>query len=251
MKTPRSALDAGSPGGLRPSRRSAVPAFIVMDVMEAAAAREAQGHKVIHMEVGQPGTPAPARRARCRQARPGSRDPGLHGGPGVAGPACPHRRPLPAALRPRDRAGTGGGDDGVVGRLRAGVPGAVRRRRQGGAAVARLSLLPAYPDRAGPGPRAAHDRCRFALDADRGADRRGRQRARAWPASSSPARPIRPAPCWKAAGSPRSSRPAGATTCGWSPTRSTTGSPTACRRRPRWPTARTRSWSTASRNTSR
>ena len=59
MKTPRSALDAGSPGGLRPSRRSAVPAFIVMDVMEAAAAREAQGHKVIHMEVGQPGTPAP------------------------------------------------------------------------------------------------------------------------------------------------------------------------------------------------
>jgi aspartate/methionine/tyrosine aminotransferase len=59
MKTPRSALDAGSPDGLRPSRRSAVPAFIVMDVMEAAAAREAQGHKVIHMEVGQPGTPAP------------------------------------------------------------------------------------------------------------------------------------------------------------------------------------------------
>ena len=41
------------------SQRSAVPPFIVMDVMEAAAAREAQGHKVIHMEVGQPGTPAP------------------------------------------------------------------------------------------------------------------------------------------------------------------------------------------------
>ena len=45
--------------GLRASERSAVPPFIVMDVMEAAAAREAQGHKVIHMEVGQPGTPAP------------------------------------------------------------------------------------------------------------------------------------------------------------------------------------------------
>jgi aspartate/methionine/tyrosine aminotransferase len=44
---------------LRLSERSAVPPFIVMDVMEAAAAREAQGHKVIHMEVGQPGTPAP------------------------------------------------------------------------------------------------------------------------------------------------------------------------------------------------
>jgi aspartate/methionine/tyrosine aminotransferase len=31
-----------------------------MDVMEAAAAREARGLEVIHMEVGQPGTPAPA-----------------------------------------------------------------------------------------------------------------------------------------------------------------------------------------------
>ena len=51
-------MDAAA-GLLRPSRRSDVPAFIVMDVMEAAAAREAQGHKVIHMEVGQPGTAAP------------------------------------------------------------------------------------------------------------------------------------------------------------------------------------------------
>ncbi len=46
-------------GHLRASQRSAVPSFIVMDVMEAAAAREALGHHVIHMEVGQPGTPAP------------------------------------------------------------------------------------------------------------------------------------------------------------------------------------------------
>jgi aspartate/methionine/tyrosine aminotransferase len=45
--------------GLHVSARSDVPPFIVMDVMEAAAAREAKGHKVIHMEVGQPGTPAP------------------------------------------------------------------------------------------------------------------------------------------------------------------------------------------------
>src|SRR5262245_65544470 len=43
----------------RPSRRSEVAPFIVMDVMQAAAAREASGNKVIHMEVGQPGTPAP------------------------------------------------------------------------------------------------------------------------------------------------------------------------------------------------
>lgn len=44
---------------LRASRRSEIPSFIVMDVMQAAAEREAIGRKVIHMEVGQPGTPAP------------------------------------------------------------------------------------------------------------------------------------------------------------------------------------------------
>ena len=42
-----------------PARRSAVPPFIVMDVISAAARREAEGASVIHMEVGQPGTPAP------------------------------------------------------------------------------------------------------------------------------------------------------------------------------------------------
>jgi aspartate/methionine/tyrosine aminotransferase len=41
------------------SQRSAVDPFIVMDVMRAAAIKEASGAKVIHMEVGQPGTPAP------------------------------------------------------------------------------------------------------------------------------------------------------------------------------------------------
>ena len=43
-----------------PSRRSDVPAFMVMDVMAAAARLEAQGARVIHMEVGQPAAPAPA-----------------------------------------------------------------------------------------------------------------------------------------------------------------------------------------------
>jgi aspartate/methionine/tyrosine aminotransferase len=56
--------------GLQPSRRgAAIAPFIVMDVMQAAAEREAQGHGVIHMEVGQPGTPAPrAALARVAQA---------------------------------------------------------------------------------------------------------------------------------------------------------------------------------------
>ncbi|MCF6316641.1 MAG: aminotransferase class I/II-fold pyridoxal phosphate-dependent enzyme [Marinosulfonomonas sp.] len=42
------------------SSRSVVDPFIVMDVMEAARAAEAAGRHIIHMEVGQPGTAAPA-----------------------------------------------------------------------------------------------------------------------------------------------------------------------------------------------
>jgi aspartate/methionine/tyrosine aminotransferase len=45
---------------LQPSARSAVPPFMVMDVMAAAARLEAQGRRVIHMEVGQPAVGAPA-----------------------------------------------------------------------------------------------------------------------------------------------------------------------------------------------
>ena len=45
---------------LRVSCRGLVPPFIAMDVMRAANAREATGARVIHLEVGQPGTPAPA-----------------------------------------------------------------------------------------------------------------------------------------------------------------------------------------------
>lgn len=42
------------------SARSEIPSFIAMDMMRAAAALEAEGRSVIHMEIGQPGTPAPA-----------------------------------------------------------------------------------------------------------------------------------------------------------------------------------------------
>ena len=44
---------------LKAARRGKVPPFIVMDVMRAAAEREAAGGEVLHMEVGQPGTAAP------------------------------------------------------------------------------------------------------------------------------------------------------------------------------------------------
>lgn len=45
---------------LKVARRGGVPPFIVMDVMRAANEAEAAGRSIIHMEVGQPGTPAPA-----------------------------------------------------------------------------------------------------------------------------------------------------------------------------------------------
>lgn len=58
---------------MRASRRGVVDPFIVMDVMEAARAAEAAGRRVIHMEVGQPGTPAPlgARKALVRAMEAG------------------------------------------------------------------------------------------------------------------------------------------------------------------------------------
>jgi aspartate/methionine/tyrosine aminotransferase len=50
------------------SVRSQIPSFIVMDVMRAALAAETAGRSIIHMEVGQPGTPAP-KTARAAAAR--------------------------------------------------------------------------------------------------------------------------------------------------------------------------------------
>lgn len=43
------------------AKRGMVSPFIVMDVMQAAAARAAAGESVLHLEVGQPSTGAPAR----------------------------------------------------------------------------------------------------------------------------------------------------------------------------------------------
>ncbi len=44
---------------LKVSKRGLVPPFIVMDVLRAANRRQAAGEDVIHLELGQPGTPAP------------------------------------------------------------------------------------------------------------------------------------------------------------------------------------------------
>lgn len=45
---------------MRISTRGDVDPFIVMDVMAEARAEETRGRRIVHMEVGQPGTPAPA-----------------------------------------------------------------------------------------------------------------------------------------------------------------------------------------------
>jgi aspartate/methionine/tyrosine aminotransferase len=53
---------------MRMSSRGQIDPFIVMDVVEAARRAEAAGRRIIHMEVGQPGFPAP-RAARDALAR--------------------------------------------------------------------------------------------------------------------------------------------------------------------------------------
>lgn len=50
---------------MKNSSRGAIDPFIVMDVMEAARQAEESGRSVIHMEVGQPGTPAPQGAIDC------------------------------------------------------------------------------------------------------------------------------------------------------------------------------------------
>ncbi len=56
--------DSGNPGLAdsarpNPARRGSISPFVVMDIMRAANERQVHGENVIHMEVGQPGTPAP------------------------------------------------------------------------------------------------------------------------------------------------------------------------------------------------
>ena len=58
---------------LRAARRGQVPPFIAMDVLRAATERAEAGADVIHLEVGQPGTPAPqAVREAARRALDGA-----------------------------------------------------------------------------------------------------------------------------------------------------------------------------------
>ena len=89
---------------MEPSTRSGVAPFYVMEVMRAAAAREAAGSPVLHLEVGQPSTGAPAGAARLR-SRPSSATssgtPGRPGCPNSGGPSLagtPATRPVEVDL---------------------------------------------------------------------------------------------------------------------------------------------------------
>ena len=202
---PGRARAAARPAASRAQRRAAVHCH---GCDAGRRGTEAQGHKVIHMEVGQPGTPAPRAALEAVKRALDSETLGYTMALGL--PALRERiaRHYRRALRRRRCAGARGGDDGILGRLRAGVPGPVRRRRQGGAAVAGLSLLPPHPDGARPDARPPRDRCRRRAGC-RPRRRSTRRQARsALPGSSSPARPTRRAPCWSRAGLPRSPRPA-------------------------------------------
>jgi hypothetical protein len=44
---------------LKVSARGSIPPFIAMDVLREANKRAAEGEDILHLEVGQPGTPAP------------------------------------------------------------------------------------------------------------------------------------------------------------------------------------------------
>src|SRR5262245_32777581 len=94
-------LDLRRTAGLPRRRRSSIDPFIVMDVMREANAHQAQGRDIIHMEVGQPGTPAPrAARERARLALE-TELLGYTDAMGIAGFARTHRPLLPGAL-PRE-----------------------------------------------------------------------------------------------------------------------------------------------------
>jgi aspartate/methionine/tyrosine aminotransferase len=76
-------------GSVTPSDRSGVPPFMVMDVMAAAARLEAQGRRIVHMEVGQPAVGAPEAALAAVRAALGT---GPHGYTETLGIASLRRR---------------------------------------------------------------------------------------------------------------------------------------------------------------
>ena len=162
---------------LKPSRRGLVPPFIAMDVLRAANAREAAGERVIHLEVGQPGTPAPKRGARSGAAGARRRPHRLYRRRGDRAAARGDRRALSGAIRGCGRPRRDRRHHRIVGGVPARVSRRVRTRRPGRARRARLSRLSQHPFGARARDRADRGRRERALPAQpRAAGRHPRSR---------------------------------------------------------------------------
>ena len=103
---------------LKSSRRGAVPPFIAMDVLRLANERAALGEAILHLELGQPSTPAPegvraaARRALAENALGYTETPGL---PALRRAiAAEHERRYGAALDPARVIITTGASGGLM-----------------------------------------------------------------------------------------------------------------------------------------
>ena len=158
---------------LRASRRGLVPPFIAMDVLRAANEREAAGADVIHLEVGQPGTPAPepvleaARRALADE-RIGYTD-ALGIAPLRQAIAGHYRAQYGVAVDPAEVVVTTGSSAAFqLAFLAAFEPG-----DRVGARCSRLPGLSQYPDGARHRAGADHGRRERPLPADTRVDRRG------------------------------------------------------------------------------
>ena len=103
---------------LKSARRGAIPTFIAMDVLRLANERAALGEAILHLELGQPSTPAPegvraaARRALAEEALGYTETPGL---PALRRAiAAEHERRYGAALDPARVIITTGASGGLM-----------------------------------------------------------------------------------------------------------------------------------------
>ena len=148
-----------------------VAPFYAVEINRLANARERRGLPVIHMEVGQPSAGAPAAAIAAGHRALDGLPAGLLGERGAR--RAP-RAALPRRLRPRDRSHADHSHDGRIGCARARDVRAVRPRRAGRRAAARLPGASQCPARARARAGRVRLRRRDALPADGGDDRGAR-----------------------------------------------------------------------------
>ena len=193
------------------SARSSVPPFHAMEMAGLATAREATGASVIHLEVGQPWSPAPAARARRGGAGARARPDRVHQRQRPALAAQADRWALPGLVRRRARSCRPGDHRRRLGRVHPRLPGLLRPGRPRRCRRARLPLLPEHAARARGRARRHRRRARVPLGADARAARPRRTARRA--GRRQPLEPDRHGPRPRAAGRggrlvPRPRRPA-------------------------------------------